>query len=98
MAKARNTARPRQLLNRPRAPDLPQPERVRTKGGATTDEPIVVDCLAKAIPVTAHELDVIETYLGHLIDRLLIDAVSDRTATPSTFNPGTPIRAPRPRS
>jgi hypothetical protein len=98
VAKARNTARQPMMQDKPRAPDLPQPER-GPSAGATADHPIVVDNLPEVIPVAGPELDVIETYLGNLIDRLLMDAASDRTATPaSAFNPEMLIRASRPRS
>jgi hypothetical protein len=67
--------------------------------GATTDEPMVFDDLPAMIPVCGPELDVIETYLGNLIDRLLMDAVSDGRVTPaSASNPRMPVRASRPRS
>jgi hypothetical protein len=99
VARTKTTPRPRRLLDQPRAPDLPQPEHVRTMSGATTDEPIVVDDLPEVLPVTGPELNVIETYLGGLIDRLLTDASSDGAATPSpTSSPGMPIQGSRPRS
>ncbi len=98
MARAKSASRPRQLQDKPPAPFLPQPE-CRPTAGATTDDPVVVDNLPAVIPVTGPELDVIETYLGHLIDRLLMHAASDSAVTPaSTANPGTPIQASRPRS
>lgn len=93
MARARNTALLRRLQDRPHAPHLPQLE-CRPTAAATTDDPAVVDNLPPAIPVTGPELDVIETYLGHLIDRLLMDAASDKSAMPSTSKPGVPIWAP----
>lgn len=97
MARAKNTPHPRRLPDKPRAPDLPQPERGQA-AAATTDEPIVVDDLPEMIPVIGPELDVIETYLGNLIDRLLMDAASDTAVTPTlASNPGMPIRASRPR-
>lgn len=78
---------------------MPRPRRVRATSGATTDEPIVVDDLPEAIPVTASELAVIETYLGPLIDRLLAEAASEAAGTPSsTANSGVPARASRPRT
>ena len=59
----------------------------------------MVDNLPEVIPVTVPELDVIETYLGGLIDGLLTYADSEGAGTPSpTSNPGMPIRASRPRS
>ena len=94
----KNTPRARRLRDKPRVPDLPQPAR-GPMASATTDEATVVDDLSEAAPVTGSELDVIETYLGKLIDRLLVDAASDRAVTPaSTSNPGMPIQASRPRS
>jgi hypothetical protein len=65
--------------------------------GATTDEPMVVDDLPAVLPVTRPELEVIETYLGGLIDRLLADGGSAATPSPIS-NPGMPIRGSRPRS
>ena len=97
VARARNTARPRLLRDKPQAPDLSQPECGQTVA-VTTDEPILVDDLPEMIPVTGPELDVIETYLGNLIDRLLMDVASDRAVTPTlASNPGMSIRASRPR-
>jgi len=52
--------------------------------GAATDEPIVLDDLPGVIPVTRRELEIIETYLGNLIDRLLLDAASSSFKRPST--------------
>jgi hypothetical protein len=66
--------------------------------GAATDEPIVLDDFPEVIPVARPELEVIETYLGGLIDRLLMDAASDRAKAPVSTNSGQPIRASRPRS
>jgi hypothetical protein len=95
VARARNTARPR---DKPHAPNLAQLE-CGPIGGGTTDEPSVLDDLPEVIPVTGPELDVIETHLGNLIDQLLLDAASDRAVTPAaTSNPGMPIGASRPRS
>ncbi|MFZ5681575.1 MAG: hypothetical protein ACOY91_17650 [Pseudomonadota bacterium] len=45
----------------------------------------MLDDLPEVIPVTGPELDVIETYLGNLIDQFLLDAASD--ATTSTGHP-----------
>jgi hypothetical protein len=79
--------------------EIPVNEKRGPKAGAATDEPVVLDNLPEVIPVSAPELEVIETYLGNLIDRLLLDAASDRATTQtSTFNPGKPVRASRPRS
>lgn len=98
VAKARNIAPPRRPEQAPRAPDLPRPGRVRTTSGAATDAPIVVDDLPDAIPVTAAELEVIETYLGPLIDRLLAGAASRAVGTSSsTVNQEMPGRVSRPR-
>jgi hypothetical protein len=54
------------------------------KVGAATDEPIVLDDLPGVIPVTRRELEIIETFLGNLIDRLLLDAPSSSFKRPST--------------
>lgn len=98
VARAKNTARRRPLRDKPRAPNLSQPE-CRPTAEAATDEPVVLDDLPELIPVTGPEVDVIETHLGNLIDRLLMDAASDRTVTPApTSCPGMPVRASRPRS
>ena len=98
VAKAGNIASPRRRPDESRAPDAPKPQRCPTAGAATI-EPTVVDNLPDVIPVTMPELDVIETYLGSLIDGLLADANSEGVVTPSsTPNPGMPIRASRPRS
>lgn len=98
MARARNNARPRPLRDKPHAPDLSPPE-CRPTADAATDESVVLDDLPELIPVTGPELDVIETHLGNLIDRLLMDAASNKAVTPApTSNPGMPVRASRPRS
>ena len=92
-----------------KSPDRPQGEPLAShdrplerapKAGAATDEPIVLDNLPEVIPVTAPELEVIETYLGNLIDRMLLDAAASSGAvTPISMpNPGKPARASRPRS
>ena len=91
-----------------KSPDWPQGEPLAAhdrplergpKAGAPTDEPIVLDNLPEVIPVTAPELEVIETYLGNLIDRMLLDAASSGAVTPISMpNPGKPVRASRPRS
>jgi hypothetical protein len=66
---------------------------------AVTDDPSVLDNLPEMIPVTRRELEIIETFLGNLIDRLLLDAASDRAMTHFSIpNPGKPIPASRPRS
>jgi len=62
------------------APDLVQPEYGPIAGG-TIDEPNVLDDLPEVIPVTGPELDVIETYLGNLIDQFLLDAASDASTS-----------------
>jgi hypothetical protein len=41
----------------------------------------VLDDLPEVIPVTGPELDVIETYLGNLIDQFLLDAASDASTS-----------------
>jgi hypothetical protein len=98
VAKARNIARSRRPQDKSRAPDGPQP-RCCPAASATTNEPIVVEDLPEVMPVAVPELDVIETYLGGLIDGLLMDAGPEGTVTPSsTSNPGMFIRASRPRS
>lgn len=81
VARAKST---HQLRSKPRAPDLAQPECGPIAGG-TIDEPSMLDDLPEVIPVTGPELDVIETYLGNLIDQFLLDAASD--ATTSTGHP-----------
>ena len=97
-SRAKDTHRPRRLQDEPGAPKLPQPECGST-AGAAADEPGVLDDLPELVPVTGPELDVIEIYLGSLIDGLLTDAGSEGAVTPSsTSNPGTPIRGSRPRS
>lgn len=97
VAKAGNIAPSRRSRDKSRAPDAPQPQRCPAEG-ATTNEPNVVDDLAEMIPVTAPELDVIETNLGGLIDGLLTVGGSEGAGTPSsTSNPGMPIRASRAR-
>lgn len=97
VAKARNIAPPRRLQDKSQAPDAP-PRRGRPTTGATTNEPTVVDNLPELIPATIPVLDVIETYLGGLIDGLLTDAGSEGAVTPSSIsNPAMPIRASRPR-
>jgi hypothetical protein len=69
------------------------------KAGAATDDPIVLDNLPEVIPVTRRELEVIETFLGNLIDGLLLDAASDMAMAPLSIpNPGKPARASRPKS
>lgn len=78
-ARAKST---HQLRGKPRAPNLAQHECGPIAGG-TTDELSVLDDLPEMIPVTRAELDVIETYLGNLIDRLLMDPASDRAVTPA---------------
>lgn len=60
--------------------DLAQPEYGPITGG-TIDEPNVLDDLPEVIPVTGPELDVIETYLGNLIDQFLLDAASDASTS-----------------
>lgn len=65
-----------QLRGKPCAIDPAQPECGPIAGG-TIDEPSVLDDLPEVIPVTGPELDVIEAYLGNLIDQFLLDAASD---------------------
>ena len=78
---------------------IPVNEKRAPKAGAATDDPIVFDNLPQMIPVTRRELEIIETFLGNLIDGLLLDAASDRAMTPLSIpNPGKPVRASRPRS
>jgi hypothetical protein len=62
--------------------------------GAAADRPIVLDDLPGVIPVTGPELEVIETYLGGLIDRLLMDAASARAMAPVSTNFGKPSGPP----
>ena len=62
------------------APDLAQPEYGPITGG-TIGQPSVLDDLPEVIPVTGPELDVIETYLGNLIDQFLLDAASDASTS-----------------
>jgi hypothetical protein len=69
--------------------DLAQPEHSPTTGG-TIDQPSVIDDLPEVIPVTGPELDVIETYLGNLIDQFLLNAASDRTVTLASASTGFP--------
>jgi hypothetical protein len=59
--------------------------------GAATNGLSVVDDLPDAVPVTALELAVIETYLGNLIDQLLADARATGSTVKATrsFNEGT---------
>jgi hypothetical protein len=46
-------------------------ELARTSQGATRHQPQVVDDLPTVVPVTEHELAVLETYLGSLLDDML---------------------------
>lgn len=84
VARAKST---HQLRGKPRAPNLAQPECGPIAGG-TIDEPSVLDDLPEVIPVTGRELDVIETYLGNLIDQLLLDAACDMAITPVSTSTG----------
>lgn len=93
VASTKNTARRCRLRDKPRALDLLQPE-CRSTAGPATDEPVVLDDLPERIPVTGPELDVIETYVRNLIDRLLMDAASDRAVTPSRPTQGCPSTPP----
>jgi hypothetical protein len=78
---------------------IPVNQRRDPKAGAATDDPIVLDNLPEVIPVTRRELEVIETFLGSLIDGLLLDAASDMAMAPLSIpNPGKPARASRPKS
>lgn len=98
MARANSTHQPQRLRDKPRAHVRPQPQRGAATG-ATTDEPVVLDDLPALIPVTGSELEVIEVYLGTLIDGLLGGAKPASAAKPIlSVNPGKPIRASRPRS
>ncbi len=91
VARAKSTHQPR---GKPRAPNLARHECGPIAGG-TTDEPSVLDDLPEVIPVAGRELDVIETYLGNLIDRLLIEPASDRAVTPApASNRGYPSGPP----
>lgn len=76
---------------------IPINEKRASKAGTATDDPIVLDNLPELIPITRRELEIIETFLGNLIDGLLLDAASD-VAPVSIPNSGKPIRASRPRS
>lgn len=86
VARAKST---HQLRGKPRAPNLARPECSPIAGG-TTDEPSVLDDLPEMIPVTGPELDVIETYLGNLINQLLLDAACDMAITPASTSTGHP--------
>lgn len=77
---------------------IPVNEKCAPKAGAGTNDPIVLDNLPVVIPVTRRELEIIETFLGNLIDGLLLEAASDSAVTSSIPNPGRPIRVSRPRS
>ena len=44
-------------------------------------EATVVDNLPADIPITARELEVLETYLADLIDQLLYDASADQSGS-----------------
>lgn len=98
VAKPRNIELPQSPQNESGGADAPQPER-GPMATSTANESSVVDDLPELIPVTGPELDVIETHLGNLIDKLLLDATFDRAvALAATSNPVLPIRASRPRS
>ncbi len=58
----------------------PAAERGGGNPAASSDEIIVRDDLGPQIPIFAAELEVVETYLGHLLDDLL----SSRTAKPDS--------------
>jgi len=78
---------------------IPVNENRASKAGTATDDPIVLDNLPELIPITRRELEIIETFLGSLIDGLLLDPASDETMTPVSIpNSGKPSRASRPRS
>lgn len=78
MAKSQKTRRPA-----PRIASSDRPQRARRPaGGATPDDPIVLDDLPELIPITTAELDTIQIYLGDLIDRLIGDAASTTGAKP----------------
>jgi hypothetical protein len=78
---------------------IPVNQKRDPKVGAATDDPIVLDNLPAVIPVTRRELEVIETFLGNLIDGLLLDAASDMAMAPLFVpNPGKAARASRPKS
>lgn len=76
-ARAKST---HQMRGKPCAPDPAQPEYGPITGG-TIDEPSVLDDLPEVIPVIGPELDVIETYLGNLIDQFLLGAASDASTS-----------------
>lgn len=76
-----------QLRSKP--PNLAQPECGPIAGDAIV-EPSVLDDLPEVIPVAGRELDAIETYLGNLIDQLLLDAACDTAITPASTSTGHP--------
>jgi hypothetical protein len=95
VARTKTTQRPRRQ-DKPAAPD---PQELGSTAGATTHEPVVVDDLPDVVPVIGRELEVIEVYLGTLIDGLLAEARAASAARPIPIaNPGQPIRAARPKS
>ncbi len=86
-----------------KSPDQPQREPLAAqdrpfkrgpKAGAATDEPIVLDNLPELIPVTGPELEVIETYLGTLIDGLLAERPQAQRSPFSLLILGSPSGAP----
>lgn len=73
-------------------------EKRAPKAGTGTNDQIVLDNLPVVIPVNRRELEIIETFLGNLIDGLLLEAASDSAVTSlSIHNPGRLIRVSRPR-
>ena len=97
MVRAKGTLRSRKLQGDPL--NTPGHSKRGPKVGAATDEPIVLDDLPGLIPVTRRELEIIETFLGNLIDGLLLDTASDGVMKPISMpNPLKPARASRPRS
>jgi hypothetical protein len=75
-------------------------------GAAATGRLVCPTCLSPRVarwraprPTNRPWWTIIETYLGNLMDPLLVDAASDTAVTPAcTSNPGMPIRAARARS
>jgi hypothetical protein len=53
------------------APERRCRRRARARLADTESDPIVVDDLPDIVPVGTREIDVIETYLGHLLNALL---------------------------
>jgi hypothetical protein len=90
-------APPRRSQATSHAPDAPRRRRVPT-AAATAIEPDVVDDLPETVPVSVSELNVIETYLGSVIDNLLTGAAAEPLETPSSMTIlRTPSRVSRTR-